>query len=64
MNPVDGLKDMSLGMLKDFQTGKRQVIMENGQEFISILVSEFCTLHTRLAEKDRQIEKLKQKRRR
>jgi hypothetical protein len=41
MNPADGLKDMSCGILKEFQAGKRQVIMENGNEFLMILVSEF-----------------------
>jgi hypothetical protein len=61
MNPADGLKDMSCGILKEFQAGKRQVIMENGNEFLMILVSEFCNLHTRLAEKDRAIEKLKRR---
>jgi hypothetical protein len=34
MNPIDGLKDMPLSLLKDFQSGKRQVIVENGQEFL------------------------------
>ena len=29
MNPSDGLKDMPLSRLKDFQSGKRQVIVEN-----------------------------------
>ena len=61
MNPSDGLKDMPLSLLKDFQSGKRQVIVENGQEFIYLLISEYCSLHTRLAEKDRAIKKLKKK---
>lgn len=61
MNPADGLKDMPLSRLKDFKSGKRQVIVENGQEFIYLPISEYCSLHTRLAEKDRAIEKLKKK---
>jgi hypothetical protein len=61
MNPIDGLKSMSHSMLKDFQSGKRQIIQDNGQEFLMILASEYCALHLRLAEKDRAIEKLKKK---
>ena len=61
MNPIDGLKSMSHSMLKDFQSGKRQIIRDNGQEFMMILASEYCALHIRLAEKDRAIEKLKKK---
>jgi hypothetical protein len=61
MNPAEGLKDMSLGLLKEFQSGRRQVIVENGQEFLMILAAEYCNLHTRLREKDREIEKLKKK---
>jgi hypothetical protein len=59
MNPADGLRDMPISMLKEFQSGKRQVIVENGQEFLYVLASEYCALHTRLAEKDRAISKLK-----
>jgi hypothetical protein len=61
MNPIDGLKDMSFGLLKEFQSGKRQIIQDNGQEFMMILASEYCALHLRLAEKDRAIEKLKRR---
>jgi hypothetical protein len=61
MNPVDGLKNMPLSLLKDFQSGKKQIIMNNGQEFLMILASEYCALHNRIAEKDRAIEKLKRR---
>ena len=61
MNPSEGLKDMSFGLLKEFQAGKRQIIQDNGQEFIFINILEYCRLHTRLCEKDREIKKLKEK---
>jgi len=61
MNPAEGLKDMSLGLLREFQSGKRQVIIDNGREFLMILAAEYCNLYTRLREKDREIEKLKKK---